>query len=145
MFAINQPSSDVVVLSSTIDIQRHPALDLIDDDDMQTTRITRSSVLGKRSHQPRDLSPAPRSCEQLQTPDPTPNPKRARTSTLVTDSDGNKENVPPFKGELVNGDSSPMSARAARALRRTATELLITPTRARPGQYISRLQCVTSF
>ena len=53
---------------------------------------TRSTVLGKRGHQdsPNSL------CEQLQTPDNTPNPKRARTATVVVDGDSNKENVPPF-------------------------------------------------
>ena len=53
---------------------------------------TRSTVLGKRGHQDSPSS----LCEQLQTPDNTPNPKRARTVTIVVDGDSNKENVPPF-------------------------------------------------
>jgi cell division control protein 6 len=55
---------------------------------------TRSTVLGKRGHQ--DSSSAPNSLEQLHTPDNTPNPKRARTATVVVDGDSNKENIPPF-------------------------------------------------
>ncbi|KAF8902944.1 P-loop containing nucleoside triphosphate hydrolase protein [Gymnopilus junonius] len=91
---------------------------------------TRSSVLGKRGHQDPSSSPlAPQACEQLQTPDNTPNPKRARTTVSVLDGDGNKENIPPLKVTPINGDTSP---RAIRALRRTATEV-ITPTRSRPS------------
>ncbi|RDB16817.1 Cell division control protein 6 [Hypsizygus marmoreus] len=111
-------------------IPQHPELVAATDVyAMQTTRLTRSSVLGKRAHQQPEASvPAP--CEQqLQTPDPTPNPKRVRTSIGVVDDDANKENVPPFSPELVNIDIS--TPRSARPLRRTATEL-ITPTRARP-------------
>ncbi|PPQ90534.1 hypothetical protein CVT25_015848 [Psilocybe cyanescens] len=92
---------------------------------------TRSTVLGKRGHQD-STTPAPsvQVCEQLQTPDRTPNPKRARTNGSVLDDDGNKENIPPFKGSPGSVDSSP---RAIRALRRTVTEAVITPTRSRPA------------
>ncbi|KAF8629137.1 hypothetical protein AX17_005723 [Amanita inopinata Kibby_2008] len=99
---------------------------------MQTTRVTRSSVLGKRAHQQQDASlNTSRSCEvQFPTPDNTPNPKRARTSLGYFDSDSNKENVPPLGLEGVGTDSSPSSAGATRALRRTATEIT-TPSRPR--------------
>ncbi|KAA1472809.1 P-loop containing nucleoside triphosphate hydrolase protein [Dentipellis sp. KUC8613] len=100
-----------------------------------TPRTTRSSVLGKRSHQSRsDLSSssseAGASCDSIvdvypPTPE-TPIAKRARTSSMVVDGDGNKENIPPFRGEV--GDS-PSSSRSSR-LRRTSTEI-ITPTRPR--------------
>lgn len=104
--------------------------------DMQTTRSTRSSVLGKRGHQQEgsvSTLPVITPCDQLQTPDPTPNPKRARTSIGVVDGDSNKENVPPYTPELINVDAP--SPRGARALRRTTTELT-TPARARPGMTI---------
>ena len=90
--------------------------------------LTRSSVLGKRGHQ-ESSSPAPSTkSEQLQTPDRTPNLKRART-TLLIDDDSNKENIPPFMASPINVDVTP---RSARALRRNATEMII-PTRSRPG------------
>ncbi|KAG6865205.1 hypothetical protein C0991_004514 [Blastosporella zonata] len=93
---------------------------------MQTTRLTRSSVLGKRSHEPS----IPAVCEQqLQTPDSTPNPKRVRTASAAVDGDSNKENVPPFSLEIVNMEIS--TPRATRALRRNATEF-VTPVRTRP-------------
>ncbi|KAF9482254.1 P-loop containing nucleoside triphosphate hydrolase protein [Pholiota conissans] len=94
--------------------------------------LTRSSVLGKRGHQV-SSSPAPamQACEQLQTPDSTPNPKRARTTTSVEDGDGNKENIPPFKLTPIDATTSP---RSARALRRTSTSsAIMTPTRSRPS------------
>jgi len=91
------------------------------------TMLTRSSVLGKRGHH-ESSSPAPSTkSEQLQTPDRTPNPKRART-TLLIDDDSNKENIPPFITSPVSANVTP---RSARALRRNATEM-ITP-RSRPG------------
>ena len=78
---------------------------------------TRSTVLGKRGHQDSpSSSPTNSFCEQLQTPDSTPNRKRART-TAVVDGDFNKENVPPFNSSN-HIDTSP---RAVRALRRNAT------------------------
>ncbi|ESK97305.1 cell division control protein 6-like protein [Moniliophthora roreri MCA 2997] len=92
----------------------------------QTPRTTRSTVLGKRSHQS-ESSASP--CEQLQTPD-TPTHKRVRTSTVV-DGDANKENVPPFNLSTANGETSPVTGRVTRSLRRNATELLVTPTRPR--------------
>ncbi|KAF8069994.1 P-loop containing nucleoside triphosphate hydrolase protein [Lyophyllum atratum] len=97
---------------------------------MQTTRLTRSSVLGKRAHQQQESSSTAVCEQQLQTPDPTPNPKRVRTSTSAVDGDSNKENVPPFSPEVINMEVS--TPRSARALRQTATELVVTPTRARP-------------
>ncbi|THV05128.1 P-loop containing nucleoside triphosphate hydrolase protein [Dendrothele bispora CBS 962.96] len=95
---------------------------------MQTPRITRSvsSVLGKRAHHSeQSLS----FCEQLQTPEPTPNPKRARTSSVVVDGSWNKENVPPFNLIPVAGEISPVRSRLTRSLRRNTTEE-ITPPRA---------------
>ncbi|KAJ7282967.1 hypothetical protein C8J57DRAFT_1219121 [Mycena rebaudengoi] len=81
--------------------------------------VTRSSVLGKRPHNPDPSTPAHSDAKlQLQTPDRTPIPKRPRTSGTVLDGDGNKENVPPFTAERV---TSPPSPRAARSLRRTTT------------------------
>ena len=96
---------------------------------------TRSSVLGKRGHQDAsaNLPTTANGCDQLRTPDNSPNPKRPRTSVTVLDGDGNKENIPPLKLSPVNGDTSP---RAIRALRRTATEV-ITPTRSRPRKFVS--------
>ncbi|EAU91155.1 Cdc6B protein [Coprinopsis cinerea okayama7 len=89
---------------------------------MQTTRVTRSTVLGKRGHQDQESTPRTKAVEQLHTPESTPKPKRARTVTIVVDGEGNKENIPPFKPEPVSAPSSPISARAARAIRRTVTE-----------------------
>ncbi|KAG6902101.1 hypothetical protein C0995_004281 [Termitomyces sp. Mi166 len=94
---------------------------------MQTTRLTRSSVLGKRSH-PQEPS-LPAVCEQqLQTPDSTPNPKRARTVSDTVDGDANKENVPPSR-EVVSMEIS--TPRSTRSRRRTTTEV-VTPVRSRP-------------
>lgn len=99
---------------------------------MQTPRSTRSSVLGKRSHQ----SDTPQ-CDRVAvahnppTPEPTPNPKRVRISTTSLDGDANKENVAPFHGEVL--DDSPTSARASRALRRTSTGTP-SPSRQRPSK-----------
>ncbi|KAK0453058.1 P-loop containing nucleoside triphosphate hydrolase protein [Armillaria borealis] len=98
---------------------------------MQTPRSTQLSILGKRTHRGELSSPS--NCQQLQTPDPTPNPKRPKTTITILDSDGNKENIPPYLIRAVNGDSSsPISARAARALRRTSTEAGIASPRRRP-------------
>ncbi|TFK20937.1 Cdc6B protein [Coprinopsis marcescibilis] len=99
---------------------------------MQSTRITRSTVLGKRGHQEPDSSRPSKPVEQLQTPESTPNPKRARTATVVVDGEGNKENIPPFRLEAFNAETSPVTARAARAIRRTSTEV-ITPRATRPA------------
>ena len=69
---------------------------------------TRSTVLGKRGHQ--DSSSTHNSlCEQLQTPDSTPNPKRARTATIVVNGDSNKENIPPFDISPINVAATPTS------------------------------------
>ncbi|KAJ7045822.1 P-loop containing nucleoside triphosphate hydrolase protein [Mycena alexandri] len=81
--------------------------------------VTRSSVLGKRPHNPDPSTPAQAdSKRQLQTPDNTPLPKRPRTSSTALDGDGNKENVPPFNTDSV---ASPPSPRVTRSLRRTTT------------------------
>ena len=67
---------------------------------------TRSSVLGKRGHQdsPNSL------CEQLQTPNNTLNPKRARTATIVIDGNSNKENVPPLNVSPIHIAAMPTSS-----------------------------------
>ncbi|KAF7361619.1 hypothetical protein MVEN_00505100 [Mycena venus] len=58
--------------------------------------VTRSSVLGKRPHNPDPATPVHNDTKrQLQTPDNTPNPKRPRTSIVALDGDGNKENSNP--------------------------------------------------
>lgn len=94
--------------------------------------LTRSSVLGKRGHHNSSpAAPTVQACEHLQTPDSTPNPKRARTSTSVEDGDGNKENIPPYKFGPLNTPSTP---RSARAMRRYATFTdIASPTRIRSG------------
>ncbi|KAG6918057.1 hypothetical protein DXG01_016713 [Tephrocybe rancida] len=125
--------SHSAIQGSPVDHLDHTPLqpELIAADDvfaMQTTRLTRSSVLGKRSH-PQEPSLSAVCEQQLQTPDSTPNPKRVRTASATVDGDSNKENVPPFSPELVNMEIS--TPRSARALRRTATELTITPVRTR--------------
>ncbi|KAJ4483486.1 P-loop containing nucleoside triphosphate hydrolase protein [Lentinula aciculospora] len=100
---------------------------------MHSARTT--SVLGKRS-QRQDQSSA---CEQLQTPQPTPDFKRVRTLSTSLDGDGNKENLPPFALNALNDEiPSPITdARAARALRRSATgSMQSTP--ARPELQIGR-------
>lgn len=104
---------------------------------MQTrSRSTRSSVLGKRAHQTDTPSPSSNTLCEPPTPDQTPNPKRPRVSLTGLDGDGNKENVPPLRGEIANGDSSPsMSRRPSPSLRRTSTELM-TPSRSRQGRLI---------
>jgi cell division control protein 6 len=61
---------------------------------MSSARITRSSVLGKRSHQHNQCPSTTPSFDHLPMPDPTS--KRSRTSLCVLDHDGNKENVPPL-------------------------------------------------
>ncbi|KAK2467868.1 hypothetical protein APHAL10511_000163 [Amanita phalloides] len=99
--------------------------------DVQTSRVTRSSVLGKRAHQQQDATTATltKSCNvQLPTPDSTPNPKRPRTSISSYDGDSNKENVPPSSSQTVGSDVAPTVAGTVRA---TTTEQL-TPTRSRP-------------
>ncbi|KAJ4480029.1 P-loop containing nucleoside triphosphate hydrolase protein [Lentinula aciculospora] len=91
---------------------------------MESSSSTHTSLLGKRSRQP------DQNVEQLQTPGPTPNPKRAKVTTPVLDGDGNKENIPPLSLTPINNASaSPsMSNRAVRALRRSTTsESFVTP------------------
>ncbi|KAJ3921745.1 Cdc6B protein [Lentinula edodes] len=95
---------------------------------MESSSLTEMSLLGKRSRQPDEL-------EQLQTPGPTPNPKRTKgTTTPVFDGNGNKENIPPLNLTPVNSNnaSTPMNSRVVRALRRSATlESFVTPSPAR--------------
>ncbi|KAG7446093.1 P-loop containing nucleoside triphosphate hydrolase protein [Guyanagaster necrorhizus] len=98
---------------------------------MQTPRSMQLSILGKRTHRSELSSPS--NCEQLQTPVPTPNPKRPKTTKTILDGDDNKENIPPYLIQAVNVySSSPISVRAARALRRTSTEAAIASSRRRP-------------
>lgn len=101
---------------------------------MQTRRGT---VLGKRGYHESSspaLVPATRTvCEQLQTPDSSPNPKRSRMSISLEDDGSNKENIPPFKDGQISGDVTP----PRRALRRTATEVTPTRSNSRPGTFIN--------
>ncbi|KAI0633404.1 P-loop containing nucleoside triphosphate hydrolase protein [Trametes polyzona] len=111
---------------------------------MNAPREIGGSVLGKRSHQIAqvDASDASVACDSqntlaLPTPDSTPNPKRAKTSSTVLDGDHNKENIPPFVLQAING--SPSSSRRTRSLRRTST--MVTPSQTRspstPRRYAS--------
>lgn len=104
---------------------------------MQTTRVTRSSVLGKRGHQQQQESSSlpSKSADRLQTPDSTPLSKRPRVSTLTIDGDGNKENIPPFSSRLLTPDPSPTTTRTSRSLRRSGTEN-ISPSRAKHGTHL---------
>ncbi|KAI0042923.1 P-loop containing nucleoside triphosphate hydrolase protein [Auriscalpium vulgare] len=109
---------------------------------LATARVTRSSVLGKRAHSSHDddassspsiLADEPSFDEFVDSacasPD-SPCAKRPRTSSTIIDGRGNKENIPPFRVDLIT--DSP------RALRRTSTELT-TPTRSRmtPRRHMS--------
>jgi hypothetical protein len=67
----------------------------------------------------------------IPTPEQTPNPKLARTSTtLRLNGDSNRENVAPFNINIFD-PPSPSSPRAARALRRSSTTDMSTPSRSR--------------
>ncbi|OSD04025.1 P-loop containing nucleoside triphosphate hydrolase protein [Trametes coccinea BRFM310] len=92
---------------------------------MNAQREVGGSVLGKRSHQiahvetlDADVVCELQDTQALPTPDSTPNPKRAKTTTTVLDGDHNKENIPPFVLRPINGSPS---SRVTRSLRRTST------------------------
>ncbi|KAJ3018225.1 hypothetical protein NUW54_g392 [Trametes sanguinea] len=92
---------------------------------MNAQREAGGSVLGKRSHQIAHVEPLDadvvcglQDAQALPTPDSTPNPKRAKTTTTVLDGDHNKENIPPFIFRPINGSPS---SRVTRTLRRTST------------------------
>jgi hypothetical protein len=105
-------------------------------------RSSRTSVLGKRSHQSR-LEAAPSLTtikshfrdthddddddDDASTVDLSPCAKRPRTSLTPTDHKGNKENIPPLRVDIFNEPS--------RALRRSSTESF-TPTRSRSSRHI---------
>ncbi|KAI0330135.1 P-loop containing nucleoside triphosphate hydrolase protein [Cubamyces sp. BRFM 1775] len=110
---------------------------------MSATREVGGSVLGKRSHQIAqvDAFDSPATCDLqdsriLPTPDSTPNPKRAKTSTTAVDGDHNKENIPPFVLQAINGSPS---SRVTRSLRRTSTMVAGSATRSprTPRKYAS--------
>ncbi|KAH9892865.1 P-loop containing nucleoside triphosphate hydrolase protein [Cubamyces lactineus] len=110
---------------------------------MSVTREVGGSVLGKRSHQIAqvDASDSPATCDTqdsriLPTPDSTPNPKRAKTSVTTVDGDHNKENIPPFILQAINGSPS---SRITRSLRRTSTMVAGSATRSprTPRKYAS--------
>ncbi|KAH7913453.1 P-loop containing nucleoside triphosphate hydrolase protein [Hygrophoropsis aurantiaca] len=85
---------------------------------------TRSSVLGKRAHQvdgPAVTVAKPTDTQVPPTPELTPKQKRARVSIGV-EGDANKENVPPFRPEILN-DSSPTSVRPPTSPGRASTEI----------------------
>ncbi|CDO76726.1 hypothetical protein BN946_scf184796.g20 [Trametes cinnabarina] len=92
---------------------------------MNAPREVVGSVLGKRSHQIAHVEAldADAVCDlhdtqALPTPDSTPNPKRAKTTTTLLDGDHNKENIPPFILRPINGSPS---SRVTRSVRRTST------------------------
>ncbi len=97
-------------------------------------RSSRTSVLGKRTHQSQlDAPPSPASIKSVSvdlldddddasTIDSGPCAKRPRTSLVLTDRKGNKENIPPLRIDTLN--ESP------RGLRRSNTEY-VTPTHSR--------------
>ena len=102
------------------------------------------SVLGKRSHQTAhvDARDVPHACDgenigSLPTPDSTPNPKRAKTTSTLLDGDHNKENIPPFVLEAVNASTT--TSRFTRSLRRTSTVAEISP---RPGSKLFAIALV---
>jgi cell division control protein 6 len=80
-------------------------------------RSSRSSVLGKRTHQSQlDAPPSPASItvdlldddDDASTIDSGPCTKRPRTALVLTDRNGNKENIPPL---TININESPRSLR----------------------------------
>ena len=108
-------------------------------------RSSRTSVLGKRSHQShlevassptiikshsRDTHDNDDDDDDASMVDLSPCAKRPRTSLTATDHNGNKENIPPSRVDILNESS--------RALRRSSTETF-TPTRSRSSGYISLL------
>ena len=111
-------------------------------------RSSRTSVLGKRSHQSR-LEAAPSLTtikshsrdthdnddddDDASTVDLSPCAKRPRTSLTPTDHNGNKENIPPLPVDILNESS--------RALRRSSTEYF-TPTRSRSSRHILLLPSI---
>ncbi|KAI0302555.1 P-loop containing nucleoside triphosphate hydrolase protein [Russula brevipes] len=92
-------------------------------------RSSRTSVLGKRSHPSQPAAVVNSlSCDRLDDDDDastvddlSPCTKRPRTSLTPTDRNGNKENIPPLRVDLLNESSR---------LRRSSTEF-VTPTRTR--------------
>ncbi|OJT11608.1 Cell division control protein 6 -like protein [Trametes pubescens] len=108
---------------------------------MISSREIGASVLGKRSHQV-DTTDSSLACDiqniaTLPTPDSTPNPKRAKTTTTVLDGDHNKENIAPFMLQPING--SPSTSRLTRSLRRTSTMVggITTRSPSTPRRYAS--------
>lgn len=90
---------------------------------------TRASLKRRQPEEPDSIA-----YEQLQTPERTPSPKRAKTTVTVLDDDVGKENIPPFNLTPVNSSpTNPTGGRAARALRRNATHSFITPPRIPTG------------
>ncbi|KZT71064.1 P-loop containing nucleoside triphosphate hydrolase protein [Daedalea quercina L-15889] len=93
-----------------------------------TTRSMRSSILGKRTHHQsssESTSTGGSTCFDgvaLPTPDPSPDPKRPRTTTSFLDGDDNKENIPPVVFTVLNRTPS-------RRIRRSSTESSISPRR----------------
>jgi cell division control protein 6 len=97
-------------------------------------RSSRSSVLGKRTHQSQfDTASPPASIKSVSADllddnddaspfDLSPCAKRPRTSFAPTDRNGNKENIPPLRVDLLIG--------SPRTLRRSSSEF-VTPTHSR--------------
>ncbi|KAH9942300.1 P-loop containing nucleoside triphosphate hydrolase protein [Epithele typhae] len=107
-------------------------------------RDARARRVGHRSHQTAHVEGRdfPSVCDgenlaSLPTPDPSPNPKRAKTTGALVEGDGNKENIPPFVTEVINS-SSPTSIRRTRSLRRMNTMVHESPSRTNtPRRYSS--------
>ncbi|KAI0081864.1 P-loop containing nucleoside triphosphate hydrolase protein [Panus rudis PR-1116 ss-1] len=99
---------------------------------MQTRSVTRNTVLGKR-HAPSEGSCTSETGQNYSpmTPDTSPNPKRMRRLSSVTDDGSNKENIPPFRGQVFNSPSS------SRSLRRTTTEAFVASSRSTPRRHAS--------
>lgn len=106
---------------------------------MQTARLTRSSVLGKRPHLPdSSLAASPgQKVDQLHTPDATPSAKRVRTSLNLCDGDSNKENVPPCSGDVPKVETCPPTSRKGRGLTRAPSEVTTSPARSRAGGHLN--------
>ena len=91
-------------------------------------------MLGKRTHQ-EDKAASPTNDDKdnliASSPDLSPMAKRPRTATSVLyDSNGNKENIPPLDDDVISITSSSSS----RSLRRTTSEFSTVSRRSASGK-----------
>ncbi|CAL1707027.1 unnamed protein product [Somion occarium] len=105
---------------------------------MQTRSSTRSSVLGKRHAESTAKCDVADEYSPL-TPEASPNPKRIKTSSSALDDGSNKENIPPLRGQVLNGSPS-----RTRSLRRTSTEGSVASVRNTPRRHASMSSLVTT-